>query len=199
MLHQNPSFRGVAQLVARMAGGHEVVGSSPATPTIDKEQLICIITTNLKIIQMLDLHAHRGADGSDRATEQAVRIHAQSLLLQVEAEGRVSTRSLVAGIGLELGMPETAVDTQVAPQFPIYTDHGSEELTRVLNRPLEICQGIGARIRAFRQGDDSSLMLGEVSELLGELRQVEASPDALREYEEEIATMLRGAGLNLPH
>ncbi len=27
------AFRGVAQLVARMAGGHEAVGSSPATPT----------------------------------------------------------------------------------------------------------------------------------------------------------------------
>lgn len=28
-------FRGVAQLVARTAGGREVAGSSPVTPTID--------------------------------------------------------------------------------------------------------------------------------------------------------------------
>jgi hypothetical protein len=31
-----PAYRGVAQLVARTAGGREVAGSSPVTPTILK-------------------------------------------------------------------------------------------------------------------------------------------------------------------
>jgi hypothetical protein len=34
--------RGVAQLVARTAGGREVAGSSPVTPTKEKRQVMCL-------------------------------------------------------------------------------------------------------------------------------------------------------------
>lgn len=40
MVYNNISYRGVAQVVARLTGGQEVASSSLVTPTIHKEPLI---------------------------------------------------------------------------------------------------------------------------------------------------------------